>query len=52
MPNDLLVGSALTDTLKNIPLAGLGAVAICVGIEFSSISMMTRLPNHAARSIV
>jgi len=30
----------------------LGAVAICVGIEFGAISSMTRLPDHAARSIV
>jgi hypothetical protein len=29
-----------------------GAVAICVGIDFGAISSMTRLPDHAARSIV
>ena len=29
-----------------------GAVAICVGIDFSALSSMTRLPDHAARSIV
>jgi hypothetical protein len=31
---------------------GRGAVAICVGIDFGAISSMTRLPDHAARSIV
>jgi len=31
---------------------GGGAVAICVGIDFGAISSMTRLPDHAARSIV
>jgi len=31
---------------------GRGAVAICVGIDFSAISRVTRLPYHAARSIV
>jgi Protein of unknown function (DUF3631) len=30
----------------------LGAVAICVGIDFGAISSMTRLPDYAARSIV
>jgi hypothetical protein len=30
----------------------LGAVAICVGIDFGAISSMTRLSDHAARSIV
>jgi hypothetical protein len=29
-----------------------GAVAICVGIDFGAISNKTRLPDHAARSIV
>jgi hypothetical protein len=29
-----------------------GAVAICVGIDFGAISSMTRLADHAARSIV
>jgi hypothetical protein len=29
----------------------LGAVAICVGIDFGAISSMTRLADHAARSI-
>jgi hypothetical protein len=29
-----------------------GAVAICVGIDFGAISSVTRLPDHAARSIV
>jgi hypothetical protein len=29
-----------------------GAVAICVGIDFGALSSMTRLPDHAARSIV
>ena len=29
-----------------------GAVAICVGIDFGAISSTTRLPDHAARSIV
>jgi len=29
-----------------------GAVAICVGIEFGAISSMTRLPDHAARSMI
>ena len=29
----------------------LGAVAICVGIDFGAISSVTRLPDHAARSI-
>jgi hypothetical protein len=33
-------------------LADRGAVAICVGIDFGAISSMTRLPDHAARSIV
>jgi hypothetical protein len=28
-----------------------GAVAICVGIDFGAISSVTRLPDHAARSI-
>jgi hypothetical protein len=30
----------------------LGAVAFCVGIDFDAISSMTRLPDHAARSMV
>ena len=29
-----------------------GAVAICVGIDFGAVSSVTRLPDHAARSIV
>jgi hypothetical protein len=28
-----------------------GAVAICVGIDFGAISRLTRLADHAARSI-
>ena len=28
-----------------------GTVAICVGIDFGAISSVTRLPDHAARSI-
>jgi uncharacterized protein (TIGR00369 family) len=38
--------------LKPIWQAKLGAVAICVGIDFGAISSVTRLPYHAARSIV
>jgi hypothetical protein len=30
----------------------LGAVAIRVGIEFGAISSVTRLPDHAARSMI
>jgi hypothetical protein len=30
----------------------LGAVAICVGIEFGAISSVTRLSDHAARSMI
>jgi hypothetical protein len=30
----------------------IGAVAICVGIDFGAVSSVTRLPDHAARSIV
>jgi PAS domain-containing protein len=33
-------------------ITDVGAVAICVGIEFGAISSMTRLPDHAARSTV
>jgi flagellar hook protein FlgE len=40
-----------TQTLTFDPTTG-GAVAICVGIDFGAISSMTRLPDHAARSIV
>jgi hypothetical protein len=29
-----------------------GAVAICVGIDFSAISSVTRLPHQAARSMI
>jgi hypothetical protein len=28
-----------------------GAVAVCVGIDFGAISGITKLPDHAARSI-
>jgi hypothetical protein len=40
--------------LDCLPVLGdrLGAVAICVGIDFGAISSVTRLPYHAARSIV
>jgi Methyltransferase FkbM domain len=34
------------------PMKIWGAVAICVGIDFDAISSMTRLPDHAARSMV
>jgi hypothetical protein len=36
------------DTQKNFA----GAVAICVGIDFGAVSSVTKLPDHAARSIV
>ena len=34
-----------------LPIWG-GAVAICVGIDFSAISSVTRLPHQAARSMI
>ncbi len=33
-------------------VVGLGAVRLCVGIDFRAISRVTKLPDHAARSII
>ena len=57
-PEYLLAGKfpiypvASLDAWAQARLSAPGAVAICVGIDFSALSSMTRLPDHAARSIV
>jgi hypothetical protein len=42
----------MNTTEEELPAGILGAVAFCVGIDFDAISSMTRLPDHAARSMV
>jgi hypothetical protein len=40
------------DAKEQIGRYVVGAVAICVGIDFSAISSVTRLPHQAARSMI
>jgi hypothetical protein len=47
------VAEAFAEVMDELPRApGAGAVAICVGIDFSAISSVTRLPHQAARSMI
>jgi hypothetical protein len=42
----------VSSLVHKLPNARVGAVAICVGIDFGAVSSVTKLPDHAARSIV
>jgi hypothetical protein len=55
-PTMIFIGDSLPEERSldqtETPEISFGTVAICVGIEFGALSSVTRLSDHAARSMI